>query len=765
MCAAPPATPRPDGGGGPRRRRRAAPPWVWVALAAAAALPWPASAVTCDIQLLWNGIGQCSLVCCGTLTCNCIQFLLDTGTVLDDGRTRIDSFKYCQYVSCLHDTIDGCPDEVADYQDVQAWYNYSSVDAAHTSSDGAPLTRIDFCNSRPCHWRDYNKFTQCVGALECMRVDAERCTPDCYQSVIRCMSTSSCSDLWNTEPECQEDPWNQCDELCPTIFALRTPAPTPAPPASPSSTNVGLIVGVVAGVSFVAGAVAFLIYWKKCRRSEERVHPASPPGQSPTTVEPADTEMSVGPGGALIHPSVRTNASKMTGMLTARSDATSVKAPAFIIKALSKGDWMKGQLLGRGQFGSVYLALLPHGQALAVKQIDASQQDEEETQTYVREIELMRSLDHPNIVKYYFASYEEADQLINLFMEYVPGGSLARLVRQMDDVLGEDQARAYTVQILHGLQYLHGHNIIHRDIKGDNVLIDTAGGQCKISDFGSSKNVQGTVGGTAAAAGTISGTPNWMAPEMIIQQGNLGRHASKADVWSVGCTVVEILNRGKPPWPPFQSLWAAVYHITHAEGLPDGIPETLSVSCRQFVEKCLIRDPVVRPSVTELLSHTWVLEGAHDQGSSGSEAPDCDDNIQKLIDEERQKRNEHRTPPSDVATPPSQALDAEPPLPGARGSLDVESLNLTASSGVQRGVLSPVAQKETSVDMRDATVSGKPLLGTTRSIGRVLIEVDPSDGGAKDGPSDGGAKVDPSDGGAKPSASSSDPTSAEPGPS
>eukprot|EP00662_Eupelagonemidae_sp_cell21_P057000 gene57000-biopygen114652 len=91
------------------------------------------------------------------------------------------------------------------------------------------------------------------------------------------------------------------------------------------------------------------------------------------------------------------------------------------------------------------------------------------------------------------------DQYINVFMELVAGGSLARLVSTMDDVLAEHQG------IVNGVAYLHEAGIIHRDIKGDNVLISLADGHCKISDFGSSKS------STATAVGaTLAGTPNWM---------------------------------------------------------------------------------------------------------------------------------------------------------------------------------------------------------------------------------------------------------------
>lgn len=121
--------------------------------------------------------------------------------------------------------------------------------------------------------------------------------------------------------------------------------------------------------------------------------------------------------------------------------------------------------------------------------------------------------------------------------------------------------------VLHGLAYLHARAILHRDIKGANVLVD-AGGVCKLADFGASKLVElsgGSVGGGDSVASpgalnySLKGTPYWMAPEVIKQVG----HGKPADLWSVGCTAVEMLT-ARPPWSHFNNQIAALFHIAQS---------------------------------------------------------------------------------------------------------------------------------------------------------------------------------------------------------
>ena len=154
--------------------------------------------------------------------------------------------------------------------------------------------------------------------------------------------------------------------------------------------------------------------------------------------------------------------------------------------------WVKGNLIGKGSYGKVYLALnATTGDMLAVKQVElprTSGDKDDERQTGViaalkGEIETLRDLDHPHIVQY--LGYEETVEHLSIFLEYVPGGSVGRCIRRYGK-FEEGVVRSFTHQIIDGLAYLHQRDILHRDLKADNILLDLAG-VCKISDFGVSK--------------------------------------------------------------------------------------------------------------------------------------------------------------------------------------------------------------------------------------------------------------------------------------
>ncbi|EPY25404.1 protein kinase [Angomonas deanei] len=273
--------------------------------------------------------------------------------------------------------------------------------------------------------------------------------------------------------------------------------------------------------------------------------------------------------------------------------------------------WRKGSIIGKGTYGSVYLGLLPDGSFYAVKVVELGRKTEtfdvRELVSLSREINMMQRLQHRNLCTFKGVAYDPHETSICMFMEYIGGGSLSSVVKKFKP-LPDDVVRQWTMQLLSGLLYLHTQNIIHRDIKGDNVLVDTSAGpksgaQIKLVDFGAAKRVTDAVGQSR----TVIGTPYWMAPEVVNMSGNDGGYSYKADVWSVGCTVAEMLT-GKPPWPSKANAPSAIMMIATSTGMPTEIPEKEATpGCLDFMKCCFEREPDKRPTVEELLQHPWIL--------------------------------------------------------------------------------------------------------------------------------------------------------------
>ncbi|KAL6067248.1 mitogen-activated protein kinase kinase kinase NPK1, variant 2 [Balamuthia mandrillaris] len=241
----------------------------------------------------------------------------------------------------------------------------------------------------------------------------------------------------------------------------------------------------------------------------------------------------------------------------------------------SKVRWQRGPLIARGGFGDVYMGF-KDGQFFAIKQIELQRADGKFLAAIQQEIEVMKTLNHPNIVRY--LGTLQQDKFMNIFLEFIPGGSLQTLISRFG-ALNERTIRIYTRQVLLGLAYLHDNNIVHRDIKGANILVDLEG-RAKLADFGCSKKLEGDRLGINK---TILGTPWWMAPEVIRQSG----HGSPADIWSLGCTVVEMAT-SKPPWSECTTVVAALWKISSSDKLPE-IPSNLSDDAKNFLQACFKR--------------------------------------------------------------------------------------------------------------------------------------------------------------------------------
>lgn len=262
-------------------------------------------------------------------------------------------------------------------------------------------------------------------------------------------------------------------------------------------------------------------------------------------------------------------------------------------------NWRLGKLLGQGAFGRVFLCYdADTGRELAVKQVQfdpESPETSKEVSALECEIQLLKNLCNERIVQYYGCLRDTMERTLSIFMEYMPGGSIKDQLKSYG-ALTENVTRRYTRQILEGVSYLHSNMIVHRDIKGANILRDSVG-NVKLGDFGASRRLQ-TICLSGTGIMSVTGTPYWMSPEVISGEG----YGRKADIWSVGCTVVEMLTQ-RPPWAEFEAM-AAIFKIATQPTNPV-LPPHVSDHCREFLKRIFV-ETKQRPSADELLRHIFV---------------------------------------------------------------------------------------------------------------------------------------------------------------
>ncbi|CAF4592052.1 unnamed protein product [Rotaria sp. Silwood1] len=251
--------------------------------------------------------------------------------------------------------------------------------------------------------------------------------------------------------------------------------------------------------------------------------------------------------------------------------------------------------LGQGRYGKVYVAQdRTQGKKFAVKEIPM--RDPSYTEIVENEVKILATLKHKNIVRYYGTAIDSRKKppIFQIIMEYVDGGSLSKLLSKYGQ-FSEESISMYTRQILEGLQYLHENHILHRDIKSANILINSAG-EIKIADFGTSKRLAGL----HLCTEDIVGTPQYMSPDVVVVP--LMGYGPEVDIWSVGCTVIE-MKTGKEPYHNIRNNYAMLYKHANEKQPPD-IPSELSDTAKDFLAKCF--EPADRRlSAKDLLNHPF----------------------------------------------------------------------------------------------------------------------------------------------------------------
>ncbi|XP_055823772.1 mitogen-activated protein kinase kinase kinase 18-like [Solanum dulcamara] len=264
-------------------------------------------------------------------------------------------------------------------------------------------------------------------------------------------------------------------------------------------------------------------------------------------------------------------------------------------------DWIRGSTIGHGSTAAVSVAKSCFSDdVFAVKSVELSQ-----SQLLQKEQKILSELSSPYIVSYkgYDVTKENAKHMFNLMMEYMPNGTLSDEIRKQDGRMNEPLIGYYTKQIVHGLEYLHSRNIAHCDIKEQNILLGKTG--AKIADFGCSRWIDPSErdGGRAASSTEpIGGTPMFMAPE--VARGE--EQGCPADIWGLGCTIIEMATGGSV-WTNVTNAASLLYRIAFSGESPE-IPKFLSLQARDFLSKCLRRDPKERWTAKQLLKHPFLEE-------------------------------------------------------------------------------------------------------------------------------------------------------------
>jgi len=268
--------------------------------------------------------------------------------------------------------------------------------------------------------------------------------------------------------------------------------------------------------------------------------------------------------------------------------------------------------VGRGAYGCVYSALnVNQGSTVAIKQIPLTRLSEEMTAEMMAEVKLLEALENKHIVSYLDSIWSK--KYLNIIMEFVDNGSLCEMSRKFpDNQMPEKLVAIYIKQVLQGLVFLHGQGVIHRDLKGANLLLN-AKGEVKLADFGvaaAAKKLQGQ------QVSNVVGTPYWMAPEVI----EMREQTTACDIWSVGCTTLELLT-GFPPYYKMNPM-TAMWHIVQDKHPPIDI--LASELCKEFLLYCFHKNTQQRPTAHWLLNnHNWIKR--HNDEQKDDEVKDLDD--------------------------------------------------------------------------------------------------------------------------------------------
>ncbi|XP_042228698.1 mitogen-activated protein kinase kinase kinase 4-like isoform X2 [Homarus americanus] len=260
--------------------------------------------------------------------------------------------------------------------------------------------------------------------------------------------------------------------------------------------------------------------------------------------------------------------------------------------------WQRGFKIGAGRFGKVYTAVNNNtGELMAMKVLPLQPNDHRSIRRVADELRIFEGISHPHLVQCYGVEIHNDEML--MFMEYCEEGTLESLATSTETGLPEELVRKYTRQLLEAVNVLHEQGVVHRDIKGANIFLSDEANTLKLGDFGCAVRLRGHQTEIGELAGIV-GTHAYMAPEIF--QSSEG-HGRAADVWSVGCVVIEMAT-GKRPWPQYDSSVQIMFRVGMGES--PSIPKQLSEEGHEFLGGCFVHDPKSRSTVAQLLDQTFV---------------------------------------------------------------------------------------------------------------------------------------------------------------
>eukprot|EP01105_Mastigella_eilhardi_P000024 TRINITY_DN1004_c0_g1_i3.p1 TRINITY_DN1004_c0_g1~~TRINITY_DN1004_c0_g1_i3.p1 ORF type:complete len:1393 (-),score=417.62 TRINITY_DN1004_c0_g1_i3:22-4200(-) len=340
------------------------------------------------------------------------------------------------------------------------------------------------------------------------------------------------------------------------------------------------------------------------------------------------------------------------------------------------GVFTLGSKIGKGGFGTVYQGFhVGVGEFVAVKQMLLSAVPKQQLSSIMGEIDLLKELRHDHIVRY--ITYCKTKEHLNIVMEFVEKGSLSSIMRQFG-TFPEQLTAFYIGQVLEGLCYLHNEGVVHRDIKAANILV-TKDGDVKIADFGVAANID------QMSDLDVMGSPYWMAPEVV----ELSGASTKSDIWSVGCTVIELLT-GQPPYFDLTPM-SALFRMVQDESPP--VPDGISASLQDFLISSFKKDPAQRVTADRLLKHKWITEAMKARAAQKKKLTKPED-AGKIIKAYQQKKEEIKMKP---LPPPSKDEDKLDDLVASAATLSTATL----LDNFQKKELQPEAEEEDWDDFGD----------------------------------------------------------------